>query len=1257
MLPRRSWPLLLSALVLVMLPLALTPRAEAQTRTYVVTTTSDDRNGNCYSTPTDCSLRQAILAANIDGVPSVITFGGSFPSGLQVITPQGSEFPALTSDNNEVIGATDLVGRPRVVIDGNGQWSYGLQITGKNNRVSRLIFTNFRSNTAPNGVGIWITTPNATGNRVLGNYFGVYPTDTTPRPNDRGILISNGASGNIIGGDVEAPVERNVIVASQRSGIYIDGAGENFIYGNLIGLTVDSSGGPLVIGNSGPGVEITNGSNNVIGDTDVARRRNVIAGNAVAGVRIAGNIGGRNVIRSNYIGVHPDGNSALGTQAVGVLIEGGAQANSLIGLNVAPLVISGHTSYGVLLRGIGTVGNVVAGAYIGTDYLGNVAIPNGAGGVRIEDGASSNLIGPNAVISGNNGDGVSLGLTAINAPLVANNEIRHSVIGLRADAAGPLPNTGRGIAVLSGAIGTIVGGVTTAASFEGNIIAANQQEGVLIEGPINRSTLVRNNFIGLQRVAPRGVVTAPAPNGGQAGILVRNGAKETTIRTNTIGGMASPSSGVPAILIQGDGSGLRTMPSSSNVETVTIEANRIGCVPNDATLPCGTDPIARPNREGIVITGRVRNVELINNTVQLNVDNGIRLSDVYSVTLRSIPSAPIARNTGHGILVEGDSYNVRILSNTLRANVGQAIYLRDTVERVTMQYNRLTGNGGAITLANTTINFPPGSNPGAMINPNHDIDPPLVDPDFAHPLRLRLFSSGRIEGYVITSTQTPAWPPNPPSACVNCRIQVFQPNPELPVPDGQGFELLQSSPDLGALPQDFIRVAENGFFVGNLVLPNGQFPPQILLIATDEQGNSSEYARLNVNVGLALEAITPLTAERAPGESVSYRLRLRNTGTVDFDDLVISTSGTLAGWQVVTDPPSGAPLTPPLAAQQTREITVTLTLPPGTHPNARVGSRDVTVVGVRAAGASNAEVTANLETTVLGRPIISVTPLTSVGAGRPTEQVPHTFRIRNDGNVTVNLGLSFFTRDPAISPGIWATTLNANTVTLPPNGEFRLLVNVTVPSGAQQSVGGQLVEATTSITATLPASTEFGYPEQTFPFTATTRVNLVPRALIYPDQEQRAVPGSEVRFTHTVENRSNGPARFCLDYTANLRSRVRFESATTGFVIDNQGCFNLDSQTDFAAGRFQTAQFVVIASIPATLQTGDVEIINVFLRQNAPTGETLAEARLVDRVLMPEVPPAGTRPTPTPTPMPTPTPTPSPAPSLRPRVWLPLVQQ
>jgi CSLREA domain-containing protein len=272
--PRRHWLPLLSVVALLLTPFALAPRfsaAQAEAAIYTVTTTADTLAGDCRPTPATCSLRQAILAANADGVTSLIQF--SLPAGLQTVTPS-SVLPALSGTGDRVLGQEDNFGRPRIVIDGGNSLRYGFQVTGSNNTIERLIFNRFVSGSAPNGVGVWITGAGATGNRLFGNYFGVQPGSTSSFTNQRGIQI------DIIGGALGEPTQRNIIAGNNFSGVFISGANGNFVRGNYIGLTLDAGGAVAALGNNGPGIEISESTTNEVGGSFA--QRNLIADNAEA---------------------------------------------------------------------------------------------------------------------------------------------------------------------------------------------------------------------------------------------------------------------------------------------------------------------------------------------------------------------------------------------------------------------------------------------------------------------------------------------------------------------------------------------------------------------------------------------------------------------------------------------------------------------------------------------------------------------------------------------------------------------------------------------------------------------------------------------------------------------------------------------------------------------------------------------------------------------------------------------------------------
>ena len=108
------------------------------------------------------------------------------------------------------------------------------------------------------------------------------------------------------------------------------------------------------------------------------------------------------MVQGNYIGVDATGASALGNGANGVFITTSASTNTVGGTTAeARNLISGNTTSGIHVLGIGVTGNIMRGNYIGTDVTGTVALGNGLHGVRIAAGASDNVVGGFGVGEGN----------------------------------------------------------------------------------------------------------------------------------------------------------------------------------------------------------------------------------------------------------------------------------------------------------------------------------------------------------------------------------------------------------------------------------------------------------------------------------------------------------------------------------------------------------------------------------------------------------------------------------------------------------------------------------------------------------------------------------------------------------------------------------------------------------------------------------------------------------------------------------------
>ena len=143
------------------------------------------------------------------------------------------------------------------------------------------------------------------------------------------------------------------------------------------------------------GILISDASDNVIGPN------NVISGVTI-GIFITENFGTESVvtqnnkITGNFIGTKADGSGAVANLEEGIRIENGAK-NNIVGPNN---IISGNKAPGVRIIGTGTEGNKIIGNLIGTDKSGKNPVPNGDG-IAIEDGASKNYIGGSAPGLGN----------------------------------------------------------------------------------------------------------------------------------------------------------------------------------------------------------------------------------------------------------------------------------------------------------------------------------------------------------------------------------------------------------------------------------------------------------------------------------------------------------------------------------------------------------------------------------------------------------------------------------------------------------------------------------------------------------------------------------------------------------------------------------------------------------------------------------------------------------------------------------------
>jgi len=400
------------------------PQAEPQQVTpsaaFVVDTTADSGDisigdGACQAsvaTAGKCTLRAAIQEANVRAGADTVYF--NIPGGGVQTISLTAALPALsdatggtTIDGYTQPGATvntdPFVSNARLMVQiaGGGPTRYdGIPITAKGNLVRGLALYNLRRAIGLYGAG-------ATDNVVVGNFIGTDAGGNWQTNTDvfysNGVYLEQGAARNRIGGPAAA--ERNIISGNARNGIsaYYERTDSNLILNNLIGL---GPRGDKRLPNRGQGIDINADSAfNVIGG-NYEGARNVLSGNALAGVEIShGTLTTQNKIEGNYIGTDPYGTAQGAAYTYngewGVHIEDGAN-NSLVAGNV----IGNNRLGGVRIENPNTVANRVTNNRIGIGVDGS-AIPNAFFGVRIKIAGKNNIIGPGNIIT-NNPAGVSI---------------------------------------------------------------------------------------------------------------------------------------------------------------------------------------------------------------------------------------------------------------------------------------------------------------------------------------------------------------------------------------------------------------------------------------------------------------------------------------------------------------------------------------------------------------------------------------------------------------------------------------------------------------------------------------------------------------------------------------------------------------------------------------------------------------------------------------------------------------------------------
>ncbi|MDW8402578.1 NEW3 domain-containing protein, partial [Chloroflexus sp.] len=1059
--------------LLILLLASMIPAAKpALAASFVVNSLADTNDGACTTVPGGCTLREAIVAANSNGVPDTITFSVS-----GTIYIQNTGLPPLTEGNTTIDGGSGntviISGEQLRTASNDVIPAHGLVIASNNNVIRGLVIIRFSRSIGftSGGSGIYLRN-GAQNNLIAGNWIGHF--NGLPEPNTGyGILLDDGASNNRIG--TGSPADRNVISGNEQADVGISNFASttplvgNQILGNYLGTTVDGNAALVTTPSSGNlgGISIENYA-----------RDTLISGNVIGGytgVNAAGIVLFSNTtsagspsiprntrITGNWIGVNPTG--TVIANRIGILVAGGATygaINTEIGDPVDPVggrnYISGNTNGGIVISDtqFATGPTVIVGNYIGValNASGN-PFPAGNGTINQATG----------------GEGIFVGRNTVNTTIGPGNVIagaRTNAIRIRAG------NT----IVRGNYLGTDPSGTqtTTTTISQPTVGYGTGDATVWIE---NGS----NSLIGGPNPADRNVIAAGnfAVTGSGAAVLIQPCSSTTppcTANNNTVQGnylgVRADGSGILVASIVPDSEGLRISGSSNN----TARDNLIGGVDRGISLRnTASSNVISNNRIGVRATSSETpgsGTTTRRDGIQLNSGSNNRIEN--NLIAFAGQNNTTAFNATHGITV--NSSNNQLIGNRLvrngRIGIGHGIFVADNI-------------AGVLISRNTTQNNE-GDGIGLGSNANGNLTAPSFNP----------ITAG---SPIVTGT----------TGCgANCVVEIFTTSASVTDRDREGPVFLTS-----------VTTGAGGNFSANITGCLGFITATVHNPVT---GNSSPFSNA-LNVSATDACATPtatLTVTGGNSRSVSigstatYTLTLSHTASVTrtYSLTLDSTRGWTSGPALVEVPPSGSV-----------QIIIGVAVP----FTASAGDTDTTTVTARSDQTVSNSVT--LTTVAQAVTIIPAQPVVSPGqiVERTGNTVTFTHTVTNTGQLTGNLsitrpdgssGLPVFSGTPPAGWNIASATFGSTT--LAPGATTTLTIVANTPSS------GTLLAGDYPFTFRVRATSQQGaqiFTEQSDPATTdTVRVPVVRNfdfTAVAPTTRQ-LTPASSVDFSYVITNTGN----------------------------------------------------------------------------------------------------------------------------------------
>ena len=526
------------------------------------------------------------------------------------------------------------------------------------------------SNVISGNVGNGVAIVGANDNRVAMNNIGTSFAGTAAAPNrGNGILVTNRASGNMIGGQGtggNAPVsyngstpvfvrppQGNLVSGNRGNGILLTGgATGNTLSGNFVGTTPS---GTAALGNGQDGVAIVGASGNSLIGTTFPQNPfvfyNVLSGNSGNGLRITNS--NDTTVWANFMGLGANNATTVANGGDGLLVSGTSQRTLVGGPIPMGNGISGNNRHGIEIRD--SVGSFTSFNNFAGLYAFGGAAPNRLNGIEITATGGNNVF-RTCLVGGNFGNGIHIGGRATGV------QIEDTAVGTNSAISVAIPNYGSGILIDGNAHGNAIGGFQP--SVETRVhLSGNLRYGLEITGKA-RNNRVFNSVIGAALGAPN-----PIPNG-LGGVFVGPGT------ANTIIGGAQPF--MANRVLTNNGAGITISGSSGNqvlgneirdnlLDGITL----VGATGTTIGAVGSGNAIVSNGLNGIAVAGNSRGTSIVANSIVDSGASGLLLNAATDLLVGGTAAGAantIVTSVGYGLLAAGPCNRTRVIRNLIAQN-------------------------------------------------------------------------------------------------------------------------------------------------------------------------------------------------------------------------------------------------------------------------------------------------------------------------------------------------------------------------------------------------------------------------------------------------------------------------------------------------------------------------------------------------------------------------------------------------------------